>query len=485
MRVDGFRYRDEWIPNYYPAHEIDPEHFLRISRTGQTQILNADQNRQLDEVFMDETLFERLERTGHIVTDANSQQVFGDLKTWHNSTYDGPGLHLVAITKRCNLDCTYCHMRPEAIGADPNVFDMKPETAEAIIEFALASPNPRIDFEFQGGEPFLHFPGIVHFVETAKRANKTVGKKIGFSVVTNLMVVREEHLAFCKEHHVGVSFTVNGPKDIHDHFRQSRSGAGSYDTVAKRLRTLGAKYPRLLQTAPLCVVGAHNAKDLIRTVEFFHDEGFKSVAILKLRHLGNTVDRGIEFDIREFLKHYIAALDHIYEKNRRTGENFNERLLQVVFSKVISRSDVPFVDWRNPCGDFSSAITYDYDGEILPSDETRSLRSAFGLGNVKDKTYDELVRQRSTFHTMNLSLRDRDATCRECAFNPYCGVLPVLDYARTGDATPRPHESEECLQTMAVLEWMFAKMVEDPLPLFRMVPGMEKKLRRLARDLAA
>jgi radical SAM protein with 4Fe4S-binding SPASM domain len=140
---------------------------------------------------------------------------------------------------------------------------------------------------------------------------------------------------------------------------------------------------------------------------------------------------------------------------------------------------VGFVDWRNPCGDFGSAITYDYDGEILPSDEARSLRHKFSLGNVKNVTYSDLIHCRDTFLTMNLSLRDRDTECRECAFNPYCGVLPVLDYARSGDPVPRPYESEECLETIAVLDWMFKKLVEDPLPLFRMVPGIDKALHQM------
>jgi hypothetical protein len=86
---------------------------------------------------------------------------------------------------------------------------------------------------------------------------------------------------------------------------------------------------------------------------------------------------------------------------------------------------------------------------------------------------------------MNLSLRDRDPTCRECAYNPYCGVLPVLDFARTGSAVPRPHESHECRQVIAILDWMFKKLEEDPLPLFRMLPGMDTTLAALAEQIQA
>lgn len=485
MRVEGLRYRDEWIPNYYPSRQVGPDHWLRLSRVGTTQILSAAEDAQLSEIFMTEELYERLERTGHVVTAANAQRTMAALKTWHAGTFGPPRLHIVVLTKRCNLNCTYCHMNPEAIGTDPATFDMQREVIDAVLDFACAIPTDRIHFEFQGGEPFLNFAGMEYFVEEAERRAPQAGIKPDFSVVSNLMLVRDEHMDFCRAHRINVAYSLNGPRDVHDFYRRTRSGSGSFRIVVSRLQHLQERYPDVLSTSPLCVVGAHNSGDLIRMVDFYHEQGFKGVAILKLKNLGNAARGGVPFDIREFLDHYIGALDYIYEKNRRLDESFAERHLRVLVAKVLSKSDVGYVDWRNPNGDFSGAVTYDYDGMILPSDEARSLRPAFELGNVRDVTYDLLVRDRETFRSMNLSLRDRDSECRECTFNPFCGVLPVLDYSRTGDPTPRPHESEECLQTIAVLDWLFRKMVEDPLPLFRMLPGMEERLVAMANRSAA
>ncbi|MCP3102944.1 4Fe-4S cluster-binding domain-containing protein [Myxococcus sp. K15C18031901] len=478
MRTEGRRYKDEWLPNFYPSRKVGPDHHVRLSRTGSLQILSSSEDAQLSEIFMDAPLFERLESSGHIVTEANASQVMKDLKTWHLKTFLGAGLHLVVLTKRCNLNCTYCHMNPEPM--DARQLDMSKETIDEVIRFAMSTPSPRITFEFQGGEPFLNFDGMVHFVEEAKRQNATVGKLIDFSVTTNLMVVTEQHMEFCRQNNINVSYSLNGPPDIHDGFRVTRSGAGSFRTVMQKLQEFQQKYPDILSTSPLCVVGDANAQDFRRTIDFYHDMGFKGVGVIKLKHLGNTVKNGLRFDVKHFLKHYLAALDYIYEKNQRLGENYSERTLRVLMAKIISKTDVGYVDWSNPCGDFSGSIVYDYDGEIVPSDEARSLRHVFGLGNVRNVTYAGLVEDRNTFRTMNLSLRDRDAACRECAYNPYCGVVPVLDYARTGDATPRPHESDECLQVLGILDWVFQKLVEDPLPLIRMLPGMEQALMTLA-----
>jgi radical SAM protein with 4Fe4S-binding SPASM domain len=482
MRVEGRRYRDEWIPNHYPSRQVD-EHRVRVSRSGRLAVLDEDEDRQLSEISMEAALFDRLEGAGHIVTAANAGRVLEELRTWFSGTYAGPQLHIVVTSKRCNLNCTYCHMLPEPVGAG-NQFDLQPDTADAIVRFILSTPNPRCMIEFQGGEPFLNFGAIQHVVEQATARNAEVGKQLDFTVVSNLMVATDRQLEYCAEHGIDVSYSLNGPPEIHDRERISRTGRGSYERVARRIAEVRRRFPGLLSTSPLCVVTAENAPHLISTVDFFRDAGFSGVAIVRLRHLGNARQAGLNLDIHAFLDRYLAALDHIVEENDRTGSTFGERMLRVVLAKILNDADVGFVDWRNPCGDVSCTLTYDYDGEILPSDEARSLRDEFGLGNVREVTYDQLVHDERTFRTMNLSLRDRDEVCRECAYNPYCGVAPVLDFARTGDSAPRPHESEECIFTLALLDWTIRRFMADPVSLVRMLPGADDWLARLlAADL--
>lgn len=471
MRIEGRRYRDEWLPNFYPSKQMG-DAFIRISRTGKSQVLTAEEDAQINEFFMDADLFDRLEKTGHIITNKNAQAVMDSLRVWMKGTYDGPQLHIVVATKRCNLNCPYCHMNPEATSASKKTYDLQPEVADNIIRFMLESPNPVLEVEFQGGEPFLNFPGMVYFFEETNRQNASVGKEIKWSVVTNLMVATDEQLAFCQQNRIRVSYTLNGPRDIHDSMRITRTGKGSYDTVMRRIENAKAKFPGLISSAPLCVVTAENAEDIRRMLDFYYDLGFREVGILHLKNLGNAVRNGLPFDIHEFIKHYIDALDHIYEKNKTLKEPYRERVVELALIKILSDSDVAFVDWRNPVGYVGGGIVYDYDGEILPVDEARSLRDVFTLGNVRDTSYDQLIRRKETFKTVNLSLRDRDPGCRECAYNPYCGVSPVLHYARTGEMTPRAYGSEECFLVTAVLDWVFKKLLEDPLPLVCMIPEM-------------
>jgi uncharacterized protein len=469
MRIEGRRYRDEWLPNSYPSKKFS-DRFVRVSRTGKAIFLTEAEDAQINEFFMDGDLFKRLENTGHLITRDNSATVFSNLATWLKGTYEGPGLHIVVTTRRCNLDCTYCHMYPQPMDALTTENDLDLATIPYIARFIMSSPRPSLTVEFQGGEPFLNFPAMVQMFDEINGLNASVGKKINFSVTSNLMVANDEQLAYCYENKIQVAYSLNGPQPLHDLVRITRSGAGSHAVVMRRVDHIRSKFPGLLGSYPLCVITEGNMAQLNQMADYYFDLGFKELGLIHLKNLGNARGR-VEFDVRKFVPHYFDLLDHIYNKNKLSENCYTERIAKIALQKILYPSNPLFVDWRNPIGYFSNCVIYDYDGEILPVDEARSLRDVFSLGNVRNTTYDELIRKRSSFDTLNLSIRDRDSICRECTYNPYCGVSPVLNYAKTGKLAPEPHVSDECILVLAVFDWLFKKLIEeDPIPLLKMVP---------------
>jgi uncharacterized protein len=468
MRIEGRRYRDEWLPNCYPSKKIGTR-FVRISRAGRAITLTEDEDAQFNEFFMDADLFSRLERAGHIITRENSSKTFDDLNEWLGHSYDGPGLHIVVPTRRCNLNCTYCHMNPQPVNGARDATDLQPETIPYIVKFMLSSPSPGIFVEFQGGEPFLNFPAIVQMVDEVRRQNETIGKQITFGVVSNLMVVTDEQLEYLYENDIQLSYTLNGPRSVHDLFRITRNGTGSHDVVVRKMDHIKKRFPGLLSSYPLCVIADDNVEQLREMADYYFQLGFRDIGTIRLKNLGNAVGH-LGFDSKRFIPYYLDLLEYICEKNKTSSVGYSERLAVLALRKVICRSNPAHIDWRNPIGYVSNCIVYDTDGEILPVDEARSLRDVFSLGNVRDTTYDELIRRRSSFVTVNLSIRDRDPICRECTFNPYCGVSPVLHYSRTGRLNPEPLANDECIMVIALFEWLFKKLEEDPVPLLKMLP---------------
>ena len=60
-----------------------------------------------------------------------------------------------------------------------------------VVEHACRAP-PYVNFEFQGGEPTINFDVIKHIVTYSRELNKTMGKELGHSLVTNMTYMKED-----------------------------------------------------------------------------------------------------------------------------------------------------------------------------------------------------------------------------------------------------------------------------------------------------
>jgi hypothetical protein len=85
----------------------------------------------------------------------------------------------------------------------------------------------------QGGEPLLNFPLIEHIVLAAKSARSD--KKIDFVIASNLALLTDEHLAFCKSHDLLLSTSLDGPADLHNKNRP-RPGGNSHELAVRGIR---------------------------------------------------------------------------------------------------------------------------------------------------------------------------------------------------------------------------------------------------------
>src|SRR5581483_10126684 len=124
------------------------------------------------------------------------------------------GLHLFVVTLRCEHSCPYCQVSRQNHGQTE--FDMSWETAERSLSLVFRSPSPSIKIEFQGGEPLLNFPLIQQIVERAKELNATHNRDLSFVIATNLAVVTDEILNYCRANRIAISTSLDGPADLHN-----------------------------------------------------------------------------------------------------------------------------------------------------------------------------------------------------------------------------------------------------------------------------
>jgi len=146
------------------------------------------------------------------------------------------------VTNQCNLACTYCYEYGEdkivdtEHGKKPKF--MSEQTARESVEFLLRESGTVAHLTFFGGETLLNFPVLQSTVAYGRRRAAELGKSIDFSLTTNATLLRPEIIEFLVENDVGVTISIDGPREMQDRFRVFHNGAGSYDVVAPKIKEL-------------------------------------------------------------------------------------------------------------------------------------------------------------------------------------------------------------------------------------------------------
>jgi sulfatase maturation enzyme AslB (radical SAM superfamily) len=88
---------------------------------------------------------------------------------------------------------------------------MSEATAQRALDIAFESKSSRIKIEFQGGEPLLNFNLIKTIVGSAKARSESIGKKVDFVIATNLALLDDAVLEFCKTNEILLSTLTRWP----------------------------------------------------------------------------------------------------------------------------------------------------------------------------------------------------------------------------------------------------------------------------------
>jgi uncharacterized protein len=186
------------------------------------------------------------------------------------------------VTNQCNLSCGYCYEYGEdkivdtENGRQPKF--MNEETARQSVEFMLEESGEieTVHLTFFGGETLMNFPVLQKTVEYARQRAGELGKGVEFSLTTNATLLRPDIIEWLADNEIGVTVSIDGPKEMQDQFRVFKGGRGSYDIVAPKVRELLRRH----RSRPIGarVTLTRNVLDVQRIYRHLHDEiGFWEV----------------------------------------------------------------------------------------------------------------------------------------------------------------------------------------------------------------
>src|SRR6185437_15921258 len=293
---------------------------------------------------------------------------------------------------RCEHSCPYCQVSRQS--ADRARFDMSEATAQRALESAFESKSSRIKIEFQGGEPLLNFDLIQKIIHAAQAKSATIGKKADFVIATNLALLNDGILRYCKANEILLSTSLDGPADLHNKNRP-RPGGNSYELAINGIRraqeVLGKDRVGALMTT------TESSLDRVdEIIDEYLKLGLDGIFLRPLSPFGFAIKtkQYQKYDVQKWLDFYERGLRRVLEINRQ-GTPFREFYAALILTRMLSDRPIGYVDLRSPAGVGLGALVYNYDGKVFASDEGRMLAEmgdrTFELGNVREHRYRDLV----------------------------------------------------------------------------------------------
>jgi uncharacterized protein len=446
--------------------ELDAERYLLSNFVGEFHVL--------EKAITKEFLGHRLDSSSPHYDDLKSKHFFLDsdsnvaidllalkTRTRLERFSQFTGLHLFVVTLRCEHSCPYCQVSRQ--NDDKTDFDMSVEVANKSLDLVFKSPSPHLKIEFQGGEPLLNFKIIRHIVEAAEKRNETEKRELGFVIATNLAVITDDILGYCRQHSIHISTSLDGPASLHNKNRP-RPGGDSYERAVKGIERVRSALGRDQVSAVMTTTNASLdcAKGI---VDEYVSLGFDSVFLRPLSPYGFAVKTKWynSYDTEKWLRFYFEGIDYIIDLNRK-GLQFKETYASTILTKMLTPFQPGYVDLMSPAGIGIGALLYNYDGSIFASDESRMLAEmgdkSFRLGSVED-SYETLISSDALLDPLEQSFAGSAPMCSTCAFEPYCGADPVYHHATHGDYVGRKPLSGFCNRNMAIFKGLITRMESD------------------------
>jgi uncharacterized protein len=136
----------------------------------------------------------------------------------------------------CNVDCAYCFYKCRAPQVGTGRQRMSDEVLERLVRDYMGLRFPLAGFAWQGGEPTLM--GLDFYKRAVELQTKygVTGQEVGNSLQTNAILLNDaEWCQFLHESKFLVGVSIDGPKELHDHYRLDLGGHGTWDRVMRAI----------------------------------------------------------------------------------------------------------------------------------------------------------------------------------------------------------------------------------------------------------
>jgi len=376
--------------------ELDQARYVLTNLAGEYIVLDKKELPRVvnHHLQVDDPIYIKL-RSRHFLVDKKTsiakELLAIKIRTRYSKLSSFTTLHIFVVSLRCEHSCPYCQVSRQSEN-DKLTYDMSEETARKAIFLALQSPSDALKIEFQGGEPLLNFTIVKFIVQEVKKQNNG-NKEIQFVIATNLALIDNDILEFCKENQIYISTSLDGPRDLHNSNRP-RPGKDSFERTVVGIN-LARQILGRSSVSALMTTTSKSLTQVKEIIDTYLDNAFDGIFLRPLSPYGFAVKSKIyaSYNVKNWLKFYKEGLEYIIDLNKN-GIDFREYYACTILTKMLTSKDPGYVDLMSPAGIGIATIVYNYDGSVYASDESRMLTEMgdehFKIGNVHTDSYKDI-----------------------------------------------------------------------------------------------
>ena len=323
----------------------------------------------------------------------------------------------------CNLRCDYCFYLDHAsmFGASRR-HRMSAPVLETMIRSYMATSQPQYAFGWQGGEPTLMGTDFFQRVTELQQQYGPRGASVSNGLQTNGTLLDDalsEHLA---KFHFLVGISIDGPAELHNHFRHA---AGNTDAHALVMQGLERLRLHAVEFNVLTLVSQANVSAPETVYHYLRDE-------LGVRY--HQYIECVEFDAGGTLRPFAVSagqwgdfltriFDLWYADDTR---KVSVRSFDTLLAKLVDNAEITCAAGR----DCRQYFVVEHNGDIFPCDF--HVDPEWRLGNVAGENWETLWHS-PVFERFGQRKREWHQTCSSCPYLRFChGDCPKNRTPSTG-----------------------------------------------------
>lgn len=332
------------------------------------------------------------------------------------------------ITQSCNLRCIYC---PYSVNTDPLLSRthtgkrMSFETAKKAIDYMAdrSDDMESVAVSFYGGEPLICFPLMKQCIEYAETVFD--GKEVRFYITTNATLMTDSVIDYLAAHKVYITFSLDGPKPVHDRHRCTADGSPTYDLVMETLRKTVTRYGNDAVKYVNINMVINPSDDFDAIIQWLEDPVFRGMIIRTAFAEDDYLEKKFPMS-REFRKKYtyqlaLSWLDYLgIVDGLKTNKLSDAAVYQGEsdgFSSLNESGLLPEVmSPGGPCIAGVRKLFVNTDGNFYPCEKVNELSPCMCIGNVDRGIDPDQVKRHLNIGQLTAE------TCRQCWAIVHCAV---------------------------------------------------------------